>query len=362
MLQKIRCQIPLVILLIFNYVLTSHGFFREKRDYIIQSKSICIADLVNQFERVTCQMPRAKFDVVNAGLYNSTSYINGTLLARCLPIDKYTPLIKTVTNALRRECSQYSCLIVHKTIDSLISDASIDVRDLVLDINYSCRNFGDGSINSHPAAYSFTYFFYIITLILSTSCILVGGVFILRKFLVLRRRNNIIARRARANQGYVPNSNSENMINSSSSGGIWTTAYPPPSYDNIYENSLPVNPLPDYDSTLNNQIKDEKKDEPIDAESPEPYNSVMFANRDEIVTIVNPAFSSDAVVADSINDNDSISDAVVSSDSRESTSSVETGISIENLHVEVKDSQSKPMEQHEPDQNKMEEMAKNQKF
>lgn len=153
------------------------------------------------------------------------------------------------------------------------------------------------------------------------------------------------------------------MINSPGTGGIWTTAYPPPSYDNIYENSLPVNPLPDYDSTLNNnQIKDEKKDEPIDAtENPEPYNSVMFANRDEIVTIVNPTFSPDDVIADSINDDDSNSDAVVCEDSRESRSSVDTAISVENLHVEVKDTQSKP-EQCEPGQNKKEELAKNQKF
>lgn len=172
-----------------------------------------------------------------------------------------------------------------------------------------------------------------------------------------------MARRARANQGYVPNSNSENMINSPGNGGIWTTAYPPPSYDNIYENSLPVNPLPDYDSTLNtNQIKDEKKDEPIDAtEIPEPYNSVMFANRDEIVTIVNPTFSPNDVIADSFNGDDSNSDAVAGEDSRESRSSVDTAISVENLHVEVKDTHSKP-KQCEPGQNKMEEMAKNQKF
>jgi len=111
-------------------------------DYIIQSKSICIKDLNYQFQRVQCQYPRAQFDIVNAGLYNSTSYVNGTLLAWCLPITKYTPLVSTVTNALMAQCSQYSCLIVMKTIDSLIGDPSINKDDLVLDINYSCRNAG----------------------------------------------------------------------------------------------------------------------------------------------------------------------------------------------------------------------------
>ena len=140
------------------------------------------------------------------------------------------------------------------------------------------------------------------------------------RFLLLRRRNNFIARRTRANQGYVPNSSSENQINSNGADGIWTTAYPPPAYDNIYESSLPVNPLPDYDSTLNNQTKEEKKDGDR-GESPAPYNLVVFANREEVVSIVNPAFSHDVDTM-----NPSIS-------GREENAAITEGVSVEDLRV-----------------------------
>jgi hypothetical protein len=41
---------------------------------------------------------------------------------------------------------------------------------------------GQGFTSTPSTAYSFTYFFYIVTLILSTSCIFVGLLFILRRF------------------------------------------------------------------------------------------------------------------------------------------------------------------------------------
>lgn len=58
------------------------------------------------------------------------------------------------------------------------------------------------------------------------------------------------------------------------SNGIWTSSssLPPPSYDNIYESSIPVpiNPPPDYDSTLvnNKTVKNPKSDELIVAYRP----------------------------------------------------------------------------------------------
>lgn len=334
---KILKKLLLFKLLLLNSLLTD-GYSFKKRDYTINSKSICVANLEPQFERISCRSNN-RIDIINAGLYNGTLPINnGTDLARCLPIDQKTELIKTVSNALKLECSKYSCLIMRKTIVRLVDNPSINVMDLVLDINYSCRtSTGVDSINSNPATYSFTYFFYIITLILSTSCILVGAIFILRKFLIMRRRNQYMAQRARhVNQGYVPNSHSEDGGNGDGNGGIWTTAYPPPAYDNIYENSLPINPLPDY-STLNNATKETKDGEiknesiPTDQrEDPpaEPYN-VTYRNRDEIVTIVNPAFNPNDIDSNQIN----IITSENVSENNTNNGVVDT-ISVENLQID----------------------------
>lgn len=332
-----------ILIILFNNLSISHEFTLQKRDYSINSKSICVANL-KRYERITCNSDN-KIDILNAGLYNNTIPINnGTELARCMPLNPTTPLIKTVSRAFKLKCSAYSCLITTKTITDLVDNPLIDIMDLALDINYSCRTSGSvNTINSHPATYSFTYFFYIITLILSTSCILVGAVFILRKFLVMRRRNHYMAQRARhANRGYVPNSHSEDN-NGDGNGGIWTTAYPPPSYDNIYENSVPINPLPDYNSTLTNQTKETKngemKTEPIladqNVEIPTDSYNVAYTNRDEIVTIVNPGFNPNenepnhSNVTTSNNNN--------SNDNTDNINTVSDPISVENLQIVKQD-------------------------
>lgn len=270
------------------------------REYSINSKTICVEELSSKYERITCRLNN-KIDIVDAGLYNvSTIDENNITTTRCMPVDQTTPLVKKATKALKLECSSYSCLIQRATIYRLLDDTDIDINNLVLEINYSCRPSSSiNSINSHPAAYSFTYFFYIITLVLSTSCILVGAIFILRKFLIMRRRRNMFwAQRTRQNQGYVPNSNSEGSDDSGQNNGVWTTAYPPPSYENIYENSLPINPLPDYNTTLKNDSKKNndntaltENETPVTTTS-EPPN-VLYQNPGEIVTISNPAFIPD---------------------------------------------------------------------
>ena len=73
--------------------------------------------------------------------------------------------------------------------------------------------------------------------------------------MVLRRRNNFLATRTHRNQGFVLD---EGSVRGEQT--IWRTSQlPPPSYDHIYEASLPVNPLPDYDSI--SQQKSKKKEE-----------------------------------------------------------------------------------------------------
>ena len=67
------------------------------------------------------------------------------------------------------------------------------------------------------------------------------------RFLVLRRRNRGFTQstQARINRGFIANSPDNN-------NNIWMTAYPPPSYENIYNSSFSINTnrLPDYNSTI----------------------------------------------------------------------------------------------------------------
>ena len=137
----------------------------------------------------------------------------------------------------------------------------------------------------------------------------------------MRRRNSLIANRTRQNQGYVPNSQSDQ---GTSNGGfdnnnprVWTTtAYPPPSYDNIYESSLPINPLPDYNSSLNNLVKktDLRKNEQTNTQQAVPTSnsdsySVTFSHPDEMVTITNPNFNMNDVTSDGSTGGDSSTDS-----------------------------------------------------
>ncbi len=143
----------------------------------------------------------------------------------------------------------------------------------------------------------------------------------------------LMADRARQSQGYQPNSQADQGNNNNgfdTQSRVWTTtAYPPPSYDNIYESSLPINPLPDYDSSLNNLAKkgktpDQQKIEQPDTESirqrpvlaaqaqsmpnADSY-SVTFSNPDEMVTITNNNFNLNAAVSDASNANLSSNDS-----------------------------------------------------
>ena len=109
---------------------------------------------------------------------------------------------------------------------------------------------------------------------------------------------------------------SEANINS-----VWTTSsYPPPSYENIYDSSLPiVNSPPDYDSAQksklnfanssnNNSANNSNKQEPIvvyrssntsnSAETQQEANQ-QEAQTDNITTVVNPLFSLDITNANS---------------------------------------------------------------
>lgn len=256
--------------------------FSHTKELKINSKAICANEIGMQYERISCSFNN-KMEIINSGIYNGSIRLNATL-ASCLPIDQTTPLLKTITQSLKLECSKYSCLISMETIRRLWSEPLLNDRlnDLILDINYSCQTQDDSTgHNSQPRAYSFTYFFYIITLVLSTSCILVGAIFILRKFLVMRRRNILMAERSRHNnQGYTPTLPHNN-------NAIWTTTAPP-SYENIYESSLPINPLPDYDSSLTKLTKDQNIAKQPTADS----YSVSFSNEGEVASITNTSHRS----------------------------------------------------------------------
>ena len=109
---------------------------------------------------------------------------------------------------------------------------------------------------------------------------------------------------------------SEANINS-----VWTTSsYPPPSYENIYDSSLPiVNSPPDYDSAQksklnfanssnNNSANNSNKQEPIvvyrssntsnSAETQQEANQ-QEAQTDNITTVMNPLFNLDITNANS---------------------------------------------------------------
>jgi hypothetical protein len=77
--------------------------------------------------------------------------------------------------------------------------------------------------------------------------ILIKTLFFFFRFLVLRRRNRGFTQstQARINRGFIANS-------PDNSNNIWMTAYPPPSYENIYNSSFSINTnrLPDYNSTI----------------------------------------------------------------------------------------------------------------
>ena len=136
--------------------------------------------------------------------------------------------------------------------------------------------------------------------------------------MILRRRSDLMAQRARTNQGFVASNEQMSRQHMSASTAVWTTANPPPAYDNIYDQSFPVNPLPDYSTTqkihLNEQImlKQLVPDTPHDprrnSNTTQQQQQVLFNENDQLVTIVNPAFNANDVIADNNNNLTSTND------------------------------------------------------
>jgi hypothetical protein len=116
------------------------------------------------------------------------------------------------------------------------------------------------------------------------------------------------------NQGYTGNNSNTGNINNHQT--IWsTTAQAPPAYDNIYESSLPINPLPDYNTTqiiLKEQQILKTNNMPSTDAAPattndpaQNENQVLFNNQlqNEIVTIVNPMFDTNDIFTNNTNRN-----------------------------------------------------------
>jgi len=92
--------------------------------------------------RVSCPFNN-KLEIINSGLYNGSARLNYTAAPSCLPVDHTTHIVKSVTQLLKMECSQYSCLISMDTIKRLLDEPTLtNLNDLILDINYSCQASG----------------------------------------------------------------------------------------------------------------------------------------------------------------------------------------------------------------------------
>ncbi len=92
--------------------------------------------------RVSCPFNN-KLEIINSGLYNGSARLNYTATSICLPVDHTTHIVKSVTQLLKMECSQYSCLISMDTIKRLLDEPTLtNLNDLILDINYSCQASG----------------------------------------------------------------------------------------------------------------------------------------------------------------------------------------------------------------------------
>lgn len=156
-----------------------------------------------------------------------------------------------------------------------------------------------------------TYFFYIITLILSSSCILIGVGLILRRVLLhrsardgypgttgpwSRRRHNQFATSTTSgttNQGFVGPPPPD---------GLWTMpypnhamVYPPPSYDRINESPQALNVPPPYDAAA--MILGQKKEEEIIMSMTELTNRVVDNNTSATTTTVNQTESTNNTVS-----------------------------------------------------------------
>ena len=141
---------------------------------------------------------------------------------------------------------------------------------IILNSLYICMFLGSYSISTQfSQSYGFTYFFYVIILVMSSTCIVIGSLFIMRRFFNSQRGNGPHGRayaathRTRYHRGFSPSSATRGYHHSQSSAfpgdssqsQVWTTSgvaatYAPPLYDHIDESSSPINPPPSYNAAL----------------------------------------------------------------------------------------------------------------
>lgn len=116
------------------------------------------------------------------------------------------------------------------------------------------------------------------------------------RFVVLRRHDHLSQHHM---VRYPYPSNQHGHVDNT---GVWSTAYLPPSYDNIYETSVPVNlGLPDYESALsmNNKqfVNKQTGDDPVvfrsnlNEQPSQPIES-SFISFNNITTVTNPLHNS----------------------------------------------------------------------
>ncbi len=118
------------------------------------------------------------------------------------------------------------------------------------------------------------------------------------RFVVLRRHEHDHLSTHHMVRHAYPSNQHTHMNNN----GVWSTAYLPPSYDNIYQTSVPVNiGLPDYESALsmNNKqfVHKQNSNEPVVFrsnlnEQPNQPTESSFITFNNISTVTNPLFNS----------------------------------------------------------------------
>lgn len=132
---------------------------------------------LDDYQTISCPI-NYKISVINAILFDTARN-----LTECLPMTKSDKFIKMIKNELQDFCTDYNCSITKEFLINLLLNEIPVINNLSLDVNWQCfmTTSTYAVINAPTATYSFTYFFYIVTLVLSTSCILIGAIFILRK-------------------------------------------------------------------------------------------------------------------------------------------------------------------------------------
>ena len=132
---------------------------------------------LDDFATISCPI-NYRISVINAILFDTLRNFT-----QCLPISNSDTIIKVIKNELQELCDDYNCSITKSFLINLLFNKKSVVNNLSLDVSWQCfmTTSTYAVVNPPTATYSFTYFFYIVTLVLSTSCILIGAIFILRK-------------------------------------------------------------------------------------------------------------------------------------------------------------------------------------